>query len=150
PVDIARMGGFDGPIEIAAKDTPSGVRVRGGLIPAGKTSAELTITVPAGTPLAGHEVHLIGRAKIGAIQVERDAPPREKYEHRSIDLELAKEYSYTRPYHDWELMMLAVTENAGPFALAIATEDVRLKVGEKVELSATATRKSGSDGEIKL
>ena len=60
------------------------------------------------------EVHIRGKAVVGGRTIAREAPAWEKYEHRSIDLLLSVEYTYTRPFHLWEQLLLAVTEAPPP------------------------------------
>ncbi len=150
PVTVDRLGGFDGPIEVTANGLPNGARFRGGLVPPGKNATEITISALAEAAPSGVEIHIVGRARIGGKLIEHEARPREKYEHRSIDLDLAKEYSYTRPYHEWDLMMLAFTEKSSPVALSVSNDEITLKPGGKIELIAKTVRRMGSDGEIKL
>ena len=108
--DVRRLGGFTGQVEAKFDRLPPGVVASSRVIAPDKNSVEITLTVAPNVQASGLEVHLIGEAKIGWKVVRREAPGWERYEHRSIDLSLSGEYTYTRPNRIWEMLILAITE----------------------------------------
>lgn len=114
PVTIERIGGFAGAVEVYLEGLPAGISAPIALIPADKPSVDLKIVAAANTSITATELHIRARAKIGGKVVVREAPAWEKYEHRSIDLLLSVEYSYTRPFHLWDMLLLAVTPGEPP------------------------------------
>lgn len=111
-VDAEKFGGFDGPIEIKMENLPAGVVLSGGLIPAGKKTVDISLTADPTAKITANEVHLVGESVINGRKIRHDAPAWERYEHRSIDLGLAVEYSYNRPHHLWDMLLVAITEPA--------------------------------------
>jgi hypothetical protein len=114
PVSTEREGGFDGPIEVHLEGLPAGVTAAAAVIAAGKPSVEVALKAAPNTALIDSEVHVLGKAMIGGKPVTHEAPAWERYEHRSIDLLLSVEFSYTRPYHLWDMLLLAVTPAEPP------------------------------------
>jgi hypothetical protein len=114
PVTAEREGGFDGPIEVSLEGLPAGVTAAPATIAPGKPSVELTVKSAPNTAMVDAQVHVVGKAVIGGKPVVHEAPAWERYEHRSIDLLLSVEFSYTRPYHLWNMLLLAVTPAEPP------------------------------------
>lgn len=114
PVTVERFGGFDGPVEVRVEGLPAGVSAPVAVIPAGKPSIEVALTAAPDAAFSAAAVHVRGQAVLGGHSVVREAPAWERYEHRSIDLVLSVEYSYTRPHHLWDMLLLTVTEPVPP------------------------------------
>ncbi len=114
PVNVERIGGFAGAVEVYVEGLPAGISAPVAVIPPDKPSVDLKIVVGANAAVSANELHIRARAKIGGKIAIREAPAWEKYEHRSIDLLLSVEYSYTRPFHLWEMLLLAVTPAEPP------------------------------------
>jgi hypothetical protein len=150
PITLERLGGFAGPVTVRCDGLPPGVTFRGGLIPPGKTTIEATLTGEPGVAVTASQVHLIAEATIGGHVVEREAPAWERYEHRSIDLLLSVEYSYTRPHHIWDLLLLGVTDRTDPITVSSSAAALTLKRGGSVEVPIHVLRHPGTQGEIKL
>jgi len=64
-----RKDGFDGEIEVVAKDAPAGFELNGGRIPAGRDHVRMTLTAPAKAPDQPVALQLEGRARIGGQTV---------------------------------------------------------------------------------
>jgi len=150
PVTVERIGGFAGSVEIRVDGLPAGVKCSGGLIPAGKTSVELTLTSAVVATPAASPVRVIGTAMLDGKRVERDAPAWEQYEHRSIDLLLSVEYSYTRPHHLWNMLLCAVADRVDPITVETAAPTYDLAPGGKLEIPVRIVRHAGSAAEVKL
>ena len=150
PMTIERSGGFNDPVSVTMTDLPPGVICRGGYFAPGKNSIDLTLTAPPDAPFLTAAVHLIAKAAIGGKRFEHEAPGWEKYEHRSIDLLLSVEYSYTRPHHIWDLLLLAVTDRTDPITISSTTTAVTLTAGSTIEIPIHVIRHPGAVGDVKL
>lgn len=113
-VNVERSGGFTGAVEVVVEGLPAGVTAPVAVIPADKPSVDLKIVAGASAAVVANEIHIFGRAKIGGKMALREAPAWEKYEHRSIDLLLSVEYNYVRPFHLWDMLLLAITPAEPP------------------------------------
>jgi len=150
PINLERLGGFNGPVEVRVEGLPAGVTTTGGVIGAGKSSVEITLTAAPNAAFSAADVHILGSAVVGGKTVQREAPGWERYEHRSIDLLLSVEYSYTRPFHLWDLLLLAVTERNAPITLSTSGTSLDLAQGGKVEIPVHVVRDPSAKDEIKL
>ncbi len=110
PVTVERIGGFNGTVEVTLEGLPNGVTAPTLVFPPDKATLDVKLTATPKAEMSGSAIHLRGKATIGGKPVWHEAPAWEKYEHRSIDLLLSVEYSYTRPFHLWEMFLLGVTE----------------------------------------
>jgi hypothetical protein len=70
-----RKDGFEGAVNVAIKDAPSGFKIRGGLIKEGEEKATLTLTAPASSQEAPYVIQLEGRATVGGNDLVRAAVP---------------------------------------------------------------------------
>lgn len=113
-VTVERLGGFAGAVEVFVEGLPVGITAPNAVIPADKPSVDIKIVASAEATVSSSDIHIRGKAVIGGKTVLREAPAWERYEHRSIDLLLSVEYSYTRPYHLWEMLLLSVTPFVPP------------------------------------
>ncbi|MCW3052568.1 MAG: Bacterial pre-peptidase C-terminal domain [Chthonomonadales bacterium] len=150
PVTLERIGGFQDAVEVKAEGLPEGVTARTGALAAGKTTLEITLTVAPGAMIAASGIHLIGVASIGGHVVSHEAPAWEKYEHRSIDLGLAVEFSYTRPHHLWDLLLLGIADRTDNFTFAPAPASLTLAPGKSIEIPVHVDRQPNAKNEIKL
>ena len=150
PVTLERSGGFKDAVEVKVEGLPAGVTARGGIIAAGKTTIEVTLTAASGTVLAASGAHILGMATIGGQPTLREAPGWEKYEHRSIDLGLAVEFSYARPHHLWDLLLLGVTDRSDTFTFGATPASLTLAPGKTVEIPVHVDRQPNAKNEIKL
>jgi hypothetical protein len=73
-----RKDGWDGDIEIVAKNAPPGLSIEGGLIPRGRESSRMTVTFRAISPSAPYELELEGRALVRGVQVTRPVKPADR------------------------------------------------------------------------
>lgn len=150
PVKVERIGGFDGAVQVSMTNLPAGVTCSGGVIPRGKPSVDITLTAAPEAAFVAGDVHLLGTATIDGKAVTQEAPAWEKYEHRSIDLLLSVEYSYTRPYHLWDMLVCAVTERAAPITVTTANPTLILTPGGKLEIPVRIVRQPGANAEVKF
>ncbi len=73
-----RKDGWDGDIEIVARNAPPGLSIEGGRIPRGKESARMTVSFRAVSPSAPCELELEGRAMVRGVQVVRPVKPADR------------------------------------------------------------------------
>lgn len=150
PVTLERTGGFQGAVEVKVEGLPANVMARGGTLAPGKTTLEITLTAAPGAVIAASGVHILGTAVIAGKPTVREAPAWEKYEHRSIDLGLAVEFSYTRPHHLWDLLLFGVTDRTDSFTFAPLPESVTLAPGKSIDIPVHVDRQPNAKNEIKL
>ncbi|MBC8868535.1 MAG: PPC domain-containing protein, partial [Planctomycetes bacterium] len=101
-VYAVRRDGFSDEIKLELKDAPEGFRLTGGLVPAGKDQASITLTVaPAEKPVT---LHMEGRATINGQTVSHRAVPAE-------DLMQAFLYRHLVPVQEFEVAVLGRVPN---------------------------------------
>lgn len=110
----------------------------------------LTLTTAPDAPFAASGIRLVGEAVISGKPLVHDAPAWERYEHRSIDLLLSVEYSYTRPHHIWNLLLLATTERTVPITVSTTQTVLPLAPGATIEIPVHVQREANATKEIKL
>ncbi|HNQ34586.1 MAG TPA: hypothetical protein PKN80_00795 [bacterium] len=76
-VHALRRDGFDGEIEMLLKEAPAGWILNGGLIPAGRESARMTLSAPREPSPEPFFLQLEGRALVNGQPVSRPAVPAE-------------------------------------------------------------------------
>ncbi len=150
PVTLERLGGFNGAVMVNVANLLPGVTCAGGTIAAGKNTTELTLTAAPNTPFAASDVHIRGEATVGGKTVVQEAPAWEQYEHRSIDLLLSVEFSYTRPHHLWDMLVLATTERTNAITVTTPVSNLKLTQGVTAEIPIHILREPNAKGEIKL
>ncbi len=150
PITVERIGGFAGPVEVKIEDLPAGILCSGGVMPGNKSSIEVTLTAAPNALVAAMQARVRGDAEIGGKTVTREAPAWEKYEHRSIDLLLSVEYTYTRPFHLWDMLICAVTDRVDPVTVSAAAESYDLAPGGKIEIPVHIERQPDAKGEVKI
>ncbi len=74
-VQAVRKDGFAGEITVALKDAPPGFVLSGGVIPAGKDRAQVTLTVPVQAPPQPLSLKLEARALVDGREVRHPAVP---------------------------------------------------------------------------
>ncbi len=150
PVTLERLGGWNGPVTVTAANLPTGVTCAGGLIAPGKTTTELTLTAAPNTAIVASDIHIRGEANIGGKIVAQEAPAWERYEHRSIDLSLSVEFSYTRPHHLWDMLVLGVTQRTDAITATTTVSTLTLTPGASMEIPVHITREPNAKGAITL
>lgn len=80
-VTATRIGGFSGSIQLGIEGLPEGVVVENGVIPEGKTTTNLKLTVPDSAPSTRHEIRVSGTATANEQQTNRPVQNR----HRGHD-----------------------------------------------------------------
>jgi len=149
-VNLERTGGFQDAVDVTVEGLPAGVMARGGTIAAGKTALEVTLTAAPGTAIAASGIRIVGTGTIGGHPASREAPAWERYEHRSIDLGLAVEFSYTRPHHLWDLFLCGVTDRTDAFTFAPTPAALTLAPGKSIDIPVHVDRQPNAKNEIKL
>jgi hypothetical protein len=66
-VNVERLGGFTGPIDLAVSGLPSGVTCKPAIVPANQNSAELIFEATAKAPLATAAITITGAASHGHV-----------------------------------------------------------------------------------
>ncbi len=77
-VQAVRRDGFAGEIEVALKDAPPGFVLSGGVIPAGKDRAQMTLTLPVQAPPQPVSLKLEARAIVDGREVRHAVVPADK------------------------------------------------------------------------
>ena len=149
-VNVQRLGGFEGPVKVTARDLPAGVTFRGGVIAPGRATLEVTASARAGQSLGVKEVRIVGEALLAGKPAYRIAVPRDDYMHRHANPALFGDEPYVKPYRPSELLLLGVTSRAEPFSIAVESPGLTMAPGQKAEVTVRAARNPGADGEIKL
>ncbi len=150
PITMERSGGFQDAVAVKIEGLPEGVTARGGTIGVGKTTLEVTLTAAPGAVIAASGVQIVGVATIGGHSTLHAAPAWEKYEHRSIDLGLAVEFSYTRPHHLWDLLLLGITDRTDTFNFGMTPAFLTLIPGNSLDIPVHVDRQPNAKNEIKL
>jgi len=75
-IDVERIGGFDGAIQVKAVGLPRGVTLRAGEIPAGQSSADVSFSSIAGAPRALAVIRLTASGTVGGKVVTHGVAPR--------------------------------------------------------------------------
>jgi len=121
-----RRDGFDGPIDLALDNAPSGFMLSGARIPAGLDRVTMTITCAPTEPMAATALRMRGTAVIGNAKVRHAARAAE-------DMEQAFAYRHLVPAQEW-LVTVAGRSFARPLEPFSPDRPVRIPLGGKVEL----------------
>ena len=139
-VHVLRRDGLAGEITLALKDAPTGFKLSGAHIPAGRDMVRLTLTVPADTPARPLRLNVIGRAIISQREVIRAAVPAD-------DLMQAFIYRHLVPAEE---LLACVLGPPQPFTLGVlGAEFVKIPVGGQARLPVNIPG-STSWGEVEL
>jgi len=126
---VVRRDGFDGPIDLATVEAPAGFSIDGGTIPAGATSARMTLT--ARDPFDGPFVLRVeATARIGGGDVRHAALPAD---------DRMQAFAYRQLVPAEELMVQVVGGRRAAFAAALADAGrVRLPLGGSARVRVRA------------
>ena len=139
-VRLARIDGFNAPVELAAEGLPEGVTFSGGTIQPGQTETFVTLTadekLAPGTLI---QFSLRGKAKVGEREIVRTAQPRESH-------------SYIADQRQEYPVRLAATAIATPrpIKLVPAAAELKHKPAAKVELVVKVERAKEAGVPVKL
>jgi len=144
-VILDRRGGFDGVVEVRAEGLSKGVTCPPVFIGRGDSHVPLVLSASADAPESTTMIRVVGRAKISARDVERQAVSSTvAYGLRETRHPL--QYTHCRLS---QTIPLAVRPRA-PFGLRARIEDVTLAPGEKLKVPVTIERESGFDGAVRI
>jgi hypothetical protein len=128
--EVARAGGFDGPVRFAFADLPSGVFAEPIVVPNGPASGLMLLTASKDAPLGSFPVRVTATGIIGGRNVTVPATP------------LAGDKGARQAY----LTVLDTT----PFRLELATLSASVEQGQSATLEVLALRREGFASQIKL
>jgi len=128
--EVARAGGFDGPVRFTVEDLPSGVFAEPLVIPNAPHSGLLLLTATKDAAIGSFPIRVSASGVIGGKNVTVPAAP------------ISGERGVRQGY-------LTVLE-AGPFTLDVTTLGAALEQNESGTVEVFALRRDGFNGEIKL
>jgi hypothetical protein len=128
--EVARAGGFDGPVRFAFADLPSGVFAEPIVLPNGPASGLLLLSAGKEAPLGSFPIRLTATGIIGGKNVTVTATP------------LSGDKAVRQAY----VTVLDTT----PFRLELATLSGSVEQGQSVTLDVLALRRDGFVNQIKL
>lgn len=129
-VEVARAGGFDGPVRVEAEGLPSGVTAEPLLIPGGLASGNLLLSAAKDAPLGTTPVRLNVTGAVAGKPVTVGATP----------------LSGGRGARQGYVTVL----DAAPFSVELLTLSLNLEQNQSGTVDVFAQRKEGFTGEIKL
>jgi hypothetical protein len=128
--EVARAGGFDGPVRFVFADLPTGVFSEPIVVPNGPASGLILISASKDAPLGSFPIRLTATGIIGGKNVTVTAGP------------LSGDKGVKQAY----LTVLDTT----PFRLELATLSASVEQGQSVTLDVLALRREGFANQIKL
>ena len=128
--EVARAGGFDGPVRFAFADLPTGVFSEPIVVPNGPASGLMLLSASKDAPLGSFPIRLTATGIIGGKNVTITAGP------------LSGDKGVKQAY----LTVLDTT----PFRLELATLSASVEQGQSVTLDVLALRREGFANQIKL
>ncbi len=129
-----RKDGFDGEIEVALRDAPTGFRLNGARIPAGCDKVRMTLTVPAQAPAEPVALELEGLAQVGGQTINRRAVPAD-------DVMQAFLYRHLVPARELLVHVQQARWGAPPVEL-VGESPVRIPVGGSAEVQLRAGKRA--------
>jgi hypothetical protein len=143
-VNVARVGGYGGPIVLRLDGMPAGLTLSHATINAGQNTAQFTITAaPDAQPGGMGRVRLIGKATINGAEVEREAQPQEQYSPPLAQ----PDQRFNRETEIFTAAVMPPTQ----FALDIEPRQITVKKGtQNVEIKLKAIRQMGQNGQITI
>jgi hypothetical protein len=128
--EVARAGGFDGPVRFAFADLPTGVFAEPIVVPNGPASGLMLISASKEAPLGSFPIRLTATGIIAGKNVTVNAVP------------LSGDKAARQAY----VTVLDTT----PFRLELATLSASVEQGQSVTLDVLALRRDGFANQIKL
>jgi len=142
-VNVARIGGFSGRIDLRVEGLPAGVTASPGIIPAGQAAAQFTLSAAGDAPPGvAAQPRIIGTATIDGKQVERVAEPIEIYRQPLA----GDNQDSRRPCQLFPVAAMPPT----PYTLDLETKAVTAKKGTDVQIKVKALRQMGQNAQINL
>jgi hypothetical protein len=142
-VNVARLNGFGGKVDLRLEGLPAGVVASPAFIPAGAGAAQFTLTAAGDAPPGvATQPRIIGSAVIDGKTVERVARPIEIYR-----LPLAADGQDSR--RECALLPAAVMPPTA-YSLDLETKAVTAKKGTDVQIKVKALRQMGQTAQINL
>jgi hypothetical protein len=142
-VNITRISGFGGPVQLRVEGLPAGMTASYAVIPQGAATGQFTLTAEAGaaTGTPG-QIKVIGSATIDGKTVERVAQPAEPYRPPLAQDDQIRQ----RP----TVFHVATVAPPLGYTLNIEPREVTVKRGTSVQIKVTATRQMGQNGQINI
>ena len=142
-VNVARRGGFGGPIPLRIENLPEGVTASPAFVPQGQNNATFTLTAaPNANPGALGQVKIIGVASIAGANVEREAQGIEIYKQP-----LAADNQNSQ--RTVEILTATVMPQQA-YSLDIEPRAITVKKGQTVEIKIKATRQASATQAIAI
>jgi hypothetical protein len=128
--DVARLGGFDGPVRFALAEVPSGVSAEPIVLTMTPASGIMVISASKDAPLGTLPIRLTATASVGGKMINRPANP------------LAADKPARQGF-------ITVLESA-PFTIELVTLSAAIEQNQSGRIEVLAARKEGFTGDIKL
>jgi hypothetical protein len=143
-VNVARVNGFAGPLELRIEGLPAGLTLSPAAVPAGANTAQFTLTAAAdAVPGAIGKIRVIGKATIDGNAVERVAQPVESFVPPLAQPDQARQR--TTEIHTATVMPQQA------YALDIEPRQLTVKKGtQNVEVKVKAIRQMGQNAAITI
>ncbi len=133
-VQITRLHGFNGPVDVSVEGLPEGVEASSCTIPANMTQGLIVLSAAKDAKPDAHRVRVVGKAKVGqgeALQeIAREARP------------LSEIYlpGGGRGLFEVDLHVVGVTETSDLLEVSVSPETITLKPGEEIKLNVKLAR----------
>jgi len=142
-VNLQRINGFGGPVQVRVEGLPAGVTASPVTIPAGQASALFTLSADgSANPGAMSMMRVIGTGQIGDQMVERSAIPIEQY-----TLPQAPDGQVSR--REAKFLPAAVMPQQA-YSLATESRQVTIKRGMNATIKIIAARQAGATQAINI
>jgi hypothetical protein len=139
-VQLARTGGFDGPVRVEVKGLPQGVTVNPLTIQAGQTQGLLVLSAAADAKIGCGLVTLVGKAELGKDTVTREITPGQEIYFPGGGRATFGVSTYA----------VAVTEPSDILEVVVSSTEIVIKPGGEVKIDVEVKRKPGFDKSVSL
>jgi len=139
-VYIIKKDGFGSDIMLSLKDTTSGIKINGSLIPTDKDQFRFTISVPENMQQGITRLNLLGTAAVANRRIINDAIPAD---------EMMQAFSYKHYVHAQELALLVTQKQEAEIDPVLASNEVlKIPAGGSVELNMDILRDEDFKGKL--
>lgn len=139
-IQVARVNGFAGPVEVRVDGLPPGVSASPLTIPATMTQGLILLTAEPGAKIGASMARVLGRAMIDSKPLDHDA--------------IVSEEIYSpgggRARFDASMHAVAVTETSDIVAVDVSPREISLKPGQEVRIDVTIKRRPDYDKAVSL
>ncbi len=143
-LQVDRLNGFTGPVQVEVKGLPRGVKVNPLTIPASMTQGILVLTAEPGAELDAANVEVIGQAAVTINGKEQ------QLQRRATPLQEIYFPGGGRGVFPVNLHTVGVTEKSDILAVEVTPTEVVLKPGQEVRLEVTLKRRPDYDKGVSL